>query len=96
MQRDVQTCGNEPNLYPGNGVRFVIIGLTKTRRNRPPMKAFYSAFSDEPKLYPVQALECYEKRSKGLWSKPGNTHCLLYKPGETDTMGSWLKGIMTY
>lgn len=42
----------------GNGVRFVILGLTKTRRNRLPMKAFYSAFPEDPKLCPVQALSC--------------------------------------
>ena len=46
------------------GVRFTIPTLTKTRRDGPPIKAFYSEFPDDPMLCPVRALHCYERRSR--------------------------------
>jgi len=79
----------------GNVVRFVILGLTKSRKNRPPMKAFYSAFPEDPKLCSVQSLPCYEKRSKRLWSNTGKSTAYFSqqapKPVKTATTGHWLK-----
>ena len=52
--------------YQGNGVKFIIPGLTKSRRKGPPIEAFYPSFPESPKLCPVQALKEYEKRSEKL------------------------------
>ena len=86
-----------------SGVRFVIPGLTKTRRNGPPVEAFYSAFPENPKLCPVQALRCYEERSAGLRSKPSNAlgNPLFvsvrkpHKPVKAATIGRWLRNVMS-
>ena len=83
----------------GNVVRFVILGLTKTRRNRPPMKAFYSAFPEDPKFCPVQSLPCYEKTSQKTVVKhrEHTKKSTAYfgqqapKPDKTATIGHWLK-----
>ena len=42
--------------YVGNGVRFVIPGLTKTRRSGPPLEAFYPSFPEDLCVYPVATL----------------------------------------
>ena len=34
--------------FVGNGARFIIPGLTKTRRNGPPLEAFYPSFPEDP------------------------------------------------
>jgi hypothetical protein len=36
--------------YTGDGVRFVIPGLTKTRRNGPPLEVFYPSFPENPRV----------------------------------------------
>ena len=36
--------------YQTNGVRFIIPGLTKSRRNESPIEAFYPSFQESPKL----------------------------------------------
>ena len=89
--------------FQGNGVKFIIPGLTKTRKNGPPMEAFYSAFPEDPKLCPVQALQCYEKRSRGLRPIPQDTtkNALFisvrkpHKPVKPATIGHWLKAVMS-
>ena len=52
--------------FVGNGARFIIPGLTKTRRNGPPLEAFYPSFPEDPRVCPVTTLRCYEDRSKQL------------------------------
>ena len=48
--------------YQGNGVRFIIPGLTKTRRSGPPKEAFYASFP-EVAICPVKTLKEYELRT---------------------------------
>ena len=50
--------------FQGGGVRFIIPGLTKTRKSGPPVEAFYPTFPEDPKICPVETLICYENRSK--------------------------------
>lgn len=42
--------------YVGNGVRFVIPGLTKTRISGPPLETFYPSFPEDLCVYPVATL----------------------------------------
>ena len=42
--------------FQGGGVRFIIPGLTKTRKSGPPVEAFYPAFPEDPKICPVETL----------------------------------------
>ena len=58
--------------YQTNGVKFVIPGLTKSRRNGPPIEAFYPSFQGSPKLCPVRALREYEARSHEMRSGRAN------------------------
>ena len=39
-----------------DGVKFVIPGLTKTRRSGPPIEVFYPSFTANSKLCPVQRI----------------------------------------
>ena len=48
----------------GNGEKFIIPGLTKSRHSGPPIEAFYPAFPEDIRLCPVQALRCYIARSE--------------------------------
>ena len=82
-----------------NGVRFVIPGLTKTRRSGPPMEAFYPSFPDETKLCPVTTLRCYEEKSKSLRKRTQRNTFFIsvrkpHKPVTPATIGHWLKNIM--
>ena len=88
--------------YQENGVKFVILGLTKTRHSGPPTEAFYPTFAAVPKLCPVQTLQCYERRSEKLRT---NSNSILqkalfisirrpHKPVKPATIGHWLKRIM--
>ena len=89
--------------YQVNGVKFVIPGLTKTRRSAPPLEAFYPAFPDEPQLCPVKALRCYQAQSADL-RVPREAEretnplfvavCRPHKPVKAATIGHWLKRIM--
>ena len=47
------------------GVKFVIPGLTKTRRGGPPKKAFYPSFTEDRKLSPVVTLNVAVAGRKG-------------------------------
>ena len=52
--------------YEVNGVKFVILGLTKTRRSGSSLEAFNPAFPDGPQLCPVKALRCYQAQPAEL------------------------------
>ena len=89
--------------YQVNGVKFVIPGLTKTRRSGPPLEAFYPAFPDEPQLCPVKALQCYQAQSADLRvprEAERETNPLFvavrspHKPVKAATIGHWLKRVM--
>ena len=88
--------------FHGDCVKFIIPGLTKTRRKGPPVEAFYSAFPEDPRVCPVRALQCYEKRSSGLQSGASgvNRNPLFisvrkpHKPVKAATIGHWLKSVM--
>ena len=63
MQTDVQTCGIEPNLSISFRKCCEICNpwtyMQRPKETDPPMKAYYSAFPEDPKLCPLQALDCY-------------------------------------
>ena len=61
---DLAALDLDHRTFQGSGVRFIIPGLTKTRRSGPPIEAIYPAFPEDPKVCPVQALTCYETKSK--------------------------------
>ena len=72
-------------------------------RSGPSIKAFYPAFPDDPNICPVQALLCYESRSKPFRGKQphlktGNPLFLSvrkpHKPVKPATISHWLKKIM--
>ena len=84
-----------------NGIKFIIPGLTKTRRSGPPLEAFYPYFTEEPQLCPVKTFEHYQERSQKLrTSKQGTRNPLFvsvrkpYKPVKAATIGHWLKKVM--
>ena len=83
------------------GVVFSIPGLTKTRRQGPPIQAFYPEFRGSHKLCPVRALRCYERRSKELRRSCGGRNPLFiatrrpHRPVKPCTIGNWLKAIMS-
>ena len=52
--------------YLREGVKFVIPGLTKTRRSGPPKEVLYPSYPEDEKLCPVRTLESYELRTKQL------------------------------
>ena len=86
--------------YTGDGVRFVIPGLTKTRRNGPPLEVFYPSFPENPHVCPVTTLQCYECKSKELRTRHATRNPLFisvrkpHKPVKAATVGHWLKAIM--
>ena len=84
-----------------NGIKFIIPGLTKTRRSGPPLKAFYPSFVKEPKLCPVKAFEHYQDRSQKLRASQQGTRNPLfisvrkpYRLVKAATIGHWLKKVM--
>lgn len=85
--------------YQTNGVKFTIPGLTKSRRNGPPIEAFYPSFQGSPKLCPVRALKEYEEQSQEF-RKHGTAKPLFisvrkpYAPVKPCTIGKWLKRVM--
>lgn len=85
--------------YQTNGVKFTIPGLTKSRRNGPPIEAFYPFFQGSPKLCPVRALKEYEEQSQEF-RKHGTAKPLFisvrkpYAPVKPCTIGKWLKRVM--
>ena len=86
--------------YQTNGVRFVIPGLTKSRRSGPPIEAFYPMFMDDPKLCPVLTLRSYEERTVGHRKNTHPRNSLFisikkpFKPVKPATIGHWLKNMM--
>ena len=68
----------------------------------PPIEAYYTAFPQDPKICPVQALRCYEKQSEGFRPKHNKTKGSPlfisvrkpYKPVKAATIGHWLKTVM--
>ena len=52
--------------YLREGVKFVIPGLTKTRRSGLPKEVLYPSYPEDEKLCPVRTLESYELRTKQL------------------------------
>jgi hypothetical protein len=88
--------------YLGNGVRFIIPGLTKTRVSGPPLEALYPAFPENQKLCPVQTLRAYEQRTQPMRPSSGRTNNQPlfisvrkpHRPVKPATLGRWLKGVM--
>ena len=88
--------------YQGSRVKFIIPGLTKTRRSGPPTEAFYPTFAAVPKLCPVLTLQCYERRSEKLCTNSNSTPqkalffsvWRFHKPVKPATIGYWLKRLL--
>ena len=87
--------------YLGDGVRFIIPGLTKTRVSGPPLEALYPAFPENRKLCPVQTLRAYELRTQAMRPSSGRTRNPLFisvrkphQPVKPATLGRWLKSMM--
>ena len=82
-----------------DGVKFILPGLTKTRRSGPPIVSFYPSFPTTPKLCPVRALRMYEQRSRDR-RQPGTSNQLFisvrkpHKPVKPCTIGKWLQRVM--
>ena len=87
------------HTYQTNGVRFVVPGLTKSRRNGPPIEAFYPSFQESPKQCSIQALREYEARSQEM-RQAGATNPLFisvqkpYTPVKPCSIGKWIKRVM--
>jgi len=86
--------------YQTDGVKFIIPGLIKSRRNGPPIEAFYPSFRESPKLCPVQALREYEARSRKMRQAGAASPLFIsvrkpYAPVKPCTIGRWLKRVMT-
>ena len=87
--------------FQHGGVKFAIPGLTKTRKDGPPIEAFYSEFPENQKLCPIRTLKCYEKRSKNVRQSEGSRNplvlatCRPHRPVKACTIGNWLKVIMS-
>ena len=84
-------------------MKFIIPGLTKTRRKGPPFEAFYSAFPEDLRICPAGASPAMqEKRLSGLHlSASGINRNPLFisvrKPHKlvkAATIGHWLKSVM--
>ena len=79
--------------YQAGGAKFIIPGLTKSRRAGPPIEAFYTEFPESPRLCPVRTLRAYENRSREFRRKPGEKNPLFiatrrpHKPVKACTIG---------
>ena len=87
--------------YQENGVRFIIPGLTKTRRSGPPKEAFYASFPEEVAICAVKTLKEYELRTVGFRPKDITVPTPLFlavrrphNPVKPATIGHWLKKVM--
>ena len=58
-----------------NRVKFIIPGVTKTRRCGPPIEVFYPEFNDNPRLCLVKSLSVYEQRTQSLRPSPQQGVC---------------------
>ena len=84
-----------------NGEKFIIPGLTKTRRMGPPIESFYPVFREDLRLCPVQALHTYIRRSQPFRSAGSSGKSPLFiavrrphRPVKAATIGHWLKSMM--
>ena len=90
---DLQYCSMQ-----AEGVRFVIPGLTKTRRTGPPKEVFFTGFTANRKICPVSTLISYRQRTKKLRTS-GVTRLFIsvrrpHRPVKPATIGHWLKKVM--
>ena len=97
---DLQALDIRYRTYTNEGVRFIIPGLTKTRRSGPPREVFYPEFGENRKICAVAALREYEKRTSSLrppLSDPNPLFISLVKPHKKvspQTMGRWIKSTL--
>ena len=91
---DLQFCSMQ-----SDGAKFMIPGLTKTRRTGPPKEAFFAYYSQNKKLCPVSTLIVYRQRTKDL--RPSGNQGRLFisvrrphHPVKSATIGHWLKKVM--
>ena len=82
----------------GDTVKFVVAGLSKTRRSGPPRQVEYASFVDKPKLCPVKALHAYIDQTKDKRAeKEYKLFLALKKPHlsvSTGTISRWLKEML--
>ena len=71
---DLAALNSNFRHYQSNGVLFVIPQLTKSRKNNPPLQAFYPEFTVNTKLCPLQTLRSYEQRT--CITRVGQETCL--------------------
>lgn len=82
------------------GARFVIPGLTKTRRTGPPKEVFFAYFPQNIRLCPVNTLVAYRERTSNLhptMKERGRLFIAVWKPHlpvKVATIGHWLKKVM--
>ena len=82
-----------------DGIKFVIPGLTKTRRKGPPKEVIFSSFSENRNLCPVSTFLEYRLRTSKLRPKQ-EEGCLFiavkkpHRPVTSATIGHWLKKIL--
>jgi len=78
----------------------VIPDLTKSRRRGPPIEAFYPRFTDDPKFFPLLAMQAYEERTKGHRKSFHSCNPVFisikkpFKPVKPATIGHWLNNLM--
>lgn len=84
-----------------DGVRFTIIGLTKTRKRGPAVEVFYPTFEENTKLCPVRTLAEYECRTRNVRTRSNQGSRPLFisvrrpfRPVKPCTIGRWLRTIM--
>ena len=85
--------------YQAEGARFIIPGLTKSRRTGPPIEAFYTSFPGSPKLWLVEALKEYEQAVGEALSHREKQSAFHHgrephDPVKPCTIGRWLKRTM--
>ena len=87
--------------YLREGVKFVIPGLSKTRRSGPSKEVLYPAYREDGKPCPVQTLESYELRTKQLCSQSAEDPQYLFlsvskshSPVKAASIGHLLQSLM--
>ena len=83
-----------------HGVRFQIVGLSKTCRSGPPREVTYFAFKECETICPVATVEAYERRTADLNTPDQDTNPLLigcvkpHKPVTSSTISRWSRNLM--
>ena len=83
-----------------HGVRFQIVGLSKTHRSGPPHEVTYFAFKECEAICPVATLEAYEWRTADLCTPDQDTNPLFigcikpHKPVTSSTISRWIRNLM--